>query len=353
MKRIGIIGAGGIANGTHIKQLLEVPECRITAICDIDPAALKKTGDRLGLDEAHRFTDYRALVDCADVDAVEICVPNYLHVEMAKYAVSKGKPINVEKPLGMDAAECEGLQQMLEETGVTNMMCFSYRFRPAVRYAKWIIDQGLIGNIVGVNVAYLKSSAFWEGRRLDWRFVKKYAGTGVLGDLGVHLIDMATLLVGDIQAVSAVADTVVKRRQRLDSDEWADVETDDYSNFLADIIDRRSGERVSANFSITRCAIGHANTIRYDIFGDQGVISFDLNNPNVLGVCSGTVDLQSGIVHTVNVPAKYSITQEQAFVDALHGKFCDYYPTVAEGVQCQRVLDALIKSNETRAFVNV
>jgi len=83
------------------------------------------------------------------------------------------------------------------------------------------------------------------------------------------------------------------------------------------------------------------------------VISFDLNNPNVLGVCSGTVDLQSGIVHTVNVPAKYSITQEQAFVDALHGKFCDYYPTVAEGVQCQRVLDALIKSNETRAFVNV
>jgi predicted dehydrogenase len=109
-----------------------------------------------------------------------------------------------------------------------------------------MIDKGLIGDIVTINVEYSKSSAFWQGRRMDWRFVKKYAGTGVLGDLGVHLIDMAQLLVGDFKSVSATTGIVVKERQLLDSDEWGKVETDDYCNFIAELSDRRNGKSVSA-----------------------------------------------------------------------------------------------------------
>ena len=105
----------------------------------------------------------------------------------------------------------DGVANALAEAEVPNMMCFSYRFCPAVRYAKWIMDNGLLGDIVNIDVAYLKNSAFFEGRRLEWRFVKEKAGTGVLGDLGVHLIDLAELLAGDIKAVSGTTDIVVKQ----------------------------------------------------------------------------------------------------------------------------------------------
>lgn len=353
MIRIGIVGCGGIAYGKHMTELLKVGGCKITAICDIDKNALKRSADRLGLDSEHCFEDYRQLIDCADVDAVEICTPNYLHVPIAEYAVSKNKPINVEKPLALNTEETKKLEAMLAEKKVPNMMCFSYRFFPAVRYAKYILDKGLIGKVVSINVEYLKLSAFWEGRRLDWRFVKKYAGTGVLGDLGVHLIDMAQLLVGDVKSVSAMAGTVVKQRLKLDCDELADVETDDYCNFIASLEDRHGGEPVAASFVITRCALGHANTIKYDIFGTDGVISFDLNNPDVLGVCIGEVDKACDGLHTVKVPQKFRISQEQMFVDLLSGKECVHLPTVADGIKCQKILDALLLSSETKRAVDI
>lgn len=353
MVRVGIIGCGGIATGKHIPELLKVADCKITAICDIDKNALERTKAGLGLDEKHCFEDYKKLIECDDVDAVEICTPNYLHVPMAEYAVTHGKAINVEKPLAISADDTKNLEKLLCENGTPNMMCFSYRFFPAVRYAKHILDRGLIGKVVSVNVEYLKSSAFWEGRRLDWRFVKEYAGTGVLGDLGVHLIDMAQLLVGDVKSVSAMAGVVVKQRMKLDCDELANVETDDYCNFIASLCDRTTGDSVPASFVITRCAIGHANTIKYDIFGTDGVISFDLNNPDVLGVCIGEVDKACDGLHTVKVPQKFKIAQEQMFIDRVNGKECVHLPTIADGIKCQRVLDALLKSSEQRRTIDI
>ncbi len=352
MKNIGIIGVGGIANGKHITELLTLDSVKIVAICDTDETALQKTAERLSLDASRCFKDYKELIDLPEIDAVEICTPNHMHIEIAMYAVKRGKPINVEKPLGLNLDECLPLEKELKKTGVLNMMCFSYRFMPAVRYAKAMIDEGKLGEIVGVNVEYLKSSAFWEGRRLDWRFVKKYAGTGVLGDLGVHLIDMATLLVGDITSVGAALGTVVKERQRLDSEEWAPVETDDYCNFVASLTDRRTGKNVSASFAITRCAIGHSNTIKYDIFGTEGTISFNLNQPQEIAFCIGE-DKKAGALHTEAVPKKYFIMQEEAFVNALHGAFCDDFPTVSDGVKCQRVLDALLRSAQEKKFITL
>lgn len=353
MKQIGIIGVGGIANSAHIPQLLDIEDCKITAICDINESALLTVGEKLGLDNKHRFTDYKKLIDCDDVDAVEICTPNYLHIEMAEYTAKKGKPMNIEKPLCLTAEEAEQVDAIIKENNITNMMSFSYRFAPSVRYAKWIMEKGLIGKVVSINVEYLKSSAFMEGRRLDWRFVKKYAGTGVLGDLGVHLIDMAQLLVGDIKSVSAMKETVVKQRMKLDSDEFADVETDDICNFIANVEDKRTGDNVLATFAITRCAIGNQNTIKYNIYGTEGMISFDLNNSSELGVCIGEVDKKSDGLHTVQVPNSFYITQEKAFIDSLHGNICEYFPTVEDGIKCQKVIDAIDESTRLGNFVSV
>lgn len=351
MKRIGIIGVGGIANNVHITELLKIAECKITAICDVDEKSIAKTKEKVG--DVLVFTDYRDLIDSGEVDAVEICTPNHIHVEIAEYAAKKGLPINVEKPLGLSVAECERLGRTISENNVLNMMCFSYRFKPAVRWAKSMIDEGKLGEIVSVNVEYSKSSAFWQGRRLDWRFVKKYAGTGVLGDLGVHLIDMAQLLIGDFVSVSANAGIVVKERKLLDSEEMGKVETDDYCNFIADLKDRRTGKPVSATFSITRCALGHANTIRFDLYGTEGSISFNLNNFNELTYCDDKKDGFSAKLETTTVPEKYSMTQEKAFIDALNGSFCDYFPTIEDGIKCQKVLDAVERSAESKTVVKI
>lgn len=348
VKRIGIIGLGGIAAGRHIPELQKASGCRITAICDIDENKLKTWGEKLDIPKELRFTDYNGLLDSGAVEAVEICTPNHLHVPMAAAAVRKGLAVNIEKPLSVSFASTEPLRAALEKNPVPNMMCFSYRFMPAVRYAKWIIDRGLIGDIISIDVAYLKSSAFMEGRRLEWRFIKEFAGTGVSGDLGVHLIDMAELLAGKISEVSAVTDIVVKKRRRTDSEEWASVETDDYCSFIADM---ESGAK--GTFVITRCAIGQQNTIKYDIYGTKGVISFDLNHPDVLGVCVGEVDLASEALHTVKVPKKYFITQEQAFVNMLNGSTGDLFPTIADGLRGQRILDAIEESDSGHKWVKI
>ena len=344
---IGIIGLGGISK-KHIKELCSIEECRITAVCDIDEKKLNAVGEELKIPTENRFTDYRELISCTDVDAVEICTPNHLHVQMAIEAVEAGKPINVEKPLSVDYGDALLLGKKLLEKPVDNMMCFSYRFMPAVRYAKRMMENGEIGKVLNIQVEYLKSSAFMKGRRLEWRFIKKYAGTGVLGDLGVHLVDMASFLFGDIKAISAAKGIVVKQRKLIDSEETGEVETDDWCSFMAEI-----GDGINGNFFITRCALGHVNTIKFDVFGEKGMISFNLNTPEVIYVNKDVENCDKGSLECITVPDEFKIMQEQMFVDMVNKKECQYLPTVADGIKMQKVIDAILESSEKHAWVEL
>lgn len=345
---VGIIGVGSIAYSAHLKPLRECKDAEVVAICDIDQERLEKIGDEFGIAKEYRFTGYKDLIMCEKVDAVEICTPNHLHAQIAIDAINVGKAVNVEKPIALDYEQAQTIETALNNKTVPAMMCFSYRFKPAVRFAKWIMSQGLIGNVISINVEYLKSSAFMEGRRLEWRFIKEFAGTGVLGDLGSHLIDMSRFLIGDFKAVCARTGIVVEKRKYMDSEEFGKVETDDFCNFIADFECGATG-----TFSITRCAIGNENTIRFEVFADKGVISFDLNNPDVLGVCIGEVDIKSSGMHTVKVPKEYYAGQEQTFIDLINGKTHEYTPTIGDGVKCQQILDALLDSSEKNEWINL
>lgn len=347
MLKIGIIGLGGISK-KHIAEIGDCDKGEIVAICDINPETLKTVGDNLGIPESKRFTDYKQLIACDDVQAVEICTPNYLHIPMAMDVVASGKALEVEKPLSVDCENVQELLSAIDKAGIVNMTCFSYRFMPAVRYAKHLIEEGKLGKIINIDVAYFKSSGFWPGRRLDWRFVNEYAGCGVIGDLGVHLIDMARYLVGEFKSVYATTEIVVKQRQKLDSDEYADVETEDLASFMAKL-----ENDVKANFLISRCAIGNDNTIKFEIFGTEGVLQFNLNNPDELTVCIGDVDRETDCLHTVKVPEKYNITQEETFIRAALGEKFDGFPFVTEGAVCQKIVDALIESAKTDSVVKV
>lgn len=158
----------------------------------------------------------------------------------------------------------------------------------------------------------------------------------------------AQFLLGKIESVCAEAGIVVKKRQKIDSDEWGEVETDDYCNFIADI----EGD-IKGTFSITRCAIGNANTIKYDIYGTEGVISFNLNDSKILGICLGEIDKEAKGLHFVDVPGKYFTTQEQTFVDLVKGKFDETLPTIKDGAECQKILDALLRSSEERRWIDI
>ena len=348
IKKIGIVGLGMIANGRHIPELLNVENCIITAICDIDENKLKSVGDSLNIPNQFRFTNYNDLISCDEVDAIEICTPNHLHVPIAVTAIKVGKPINIEKPISIDLPSCKPLLRAVKEKNIPNMMCFTYRFMPAIRYAKWIIDNGLIGDILNVDVEYFKDSGFIIGRRLEWRFQKEKAGTGVLGDLGVHLIDMAELLAGKITSVCAFTDIIVKERQKLDSDEWAKVETDDYCSFICNI---ENGIR--GNFVISRCAMGKPNSVKFDVYGSKGTICFNMNNPDVLDVYSKLNDDWNKKLITVDVPQNFHTTQEAEFIKMLCGEPCDLLPTIEDGIRSQKILDAILKSSKNNCWVKI
>ena len=347
MVKIGIVGVGGIAQGVHIKQLTTYDDVKITAICDTNEETLNKVGDDLNIPAEYRFTDYNELVNCDMVDAVEICTPNHLHVEIATAVAQKGKAVEIEKPLALQYEDTIELAEILKNNSVPNMMCMSYRFRPAVRYAKQMMEKKMLGDIVSIDVQYLKASGFMKGRRLDWRFVKKYAGSGVIGDLAVHLIDLATFLAGDLKKLCAQTKIIVKERQKLDSEELAPVETEDYCSFLGEL---ESG--ALASFLITRCALGNENTIKFDIFGTDGILSINLNKPDEISYCIGE-DIDTNNWHTEKVPEEFSKEQEKAFVDLIKGVDTKYLPTIDDGIKLQKVLDAILLSAENEKWVEL
>ena len=346
--RIGIIGFGEIARGRHVTELLDCPDAEIVAVCDISDKALEKAKEKLGISDEKCYKDYRDLIVDPDVDAVEVCTPNYMHAEIAIAALNAGKPVNLEKPVAMNYEQALKIVEAERNSTAFGMTCFTYRFFPAVRYAKHLVDNGIVGDIIGLNVAYLKNSAFWEGRRLEWRFVKDLAGSGVVGDLAVHLIDLAQLLAGDIVKLCATCDINIKERTTLDGTSVKPVETEDSCSFLA-----RFESGAEGSFHITRSAMGHKNTIRYDVYGTKGSISFDLNDPTVLAICTGEGDPKDYKTVTEKVPEEFYITQERAFVNAIKGEKCEHYPSVERGAQGQKVVDAILRSAEEERWITV
>lgn len=348
MIKIGIIGMGRIS-AKHINGILKAGNAEIVAVCDIDPEKLKEAGDQLNIPESHRFKDYRNLVNCQDVEAVEICTPNYLHVPMATYAAKAGKAVQVEKPLGLSVSDgIDELMSVVKETKVVNMMDFSYRFKESVRYAKHLIENGRLGKLINVNIEYLQSGVFIPGRRLEWRFLKELAGSGTLADLGVHLIDLTRFLIGEFKSVCAMQSTVVKERMKLDSDELAPVLVDDVTSFVAML-----ENEVIANFMVTKCAIGEGNTIKYELYGTEGVIKFNLNKPDEIEICIGDVDKETAGLHTVKVPKSYVLEEQECFIRTLHGETLPYFPDISEGVRAQKVVDAVLKSAEEGRLVHL
>lgn len=340
--RVGIIGMGNIVmNWAHMNGYRQVPECEIVAICDIDEAKLKATGDELNIPENRRFTDYNDLIACEDVDVVDVATWNSVHCEIAEAVAKAGKSFAVEKPVGMNYGEVKHLEKVVEESGVNTFVCLSWRYRPYPRYMRHMIKNGKLGKIYHIYVRCIKESGLWEGRKREWRFDESRAGSGVLGDLGSHMIDIVHFLGEDFDEVFANTGIFITERPSEETGEIVPVDTDDWCN-----INARLKSDTSCTIQLSRCATTVPDLIQFELYGEKGklIYTYYAGEQTIEFVDNATKEKE-----WLTPPEEFSAIQEQSFINMANGIEDEYTAKIKHGLQCQAVIDAAyISSKENR-----
>jgi predicted dehydrogenase len=320
-------------------------------LCGRDAASLAAMADRWGWEET--ATDWRAVVERDDIDAVDISLPNHLHAPVALAAAEAGKMILCEKPLAMSVTEAEQMRDAAR--GVPTMVWFNYRRVPAIAFARQLIDDGRIGTVFHYDAAYRQQWGADLSRAATWRMDPALAGSGVADDLLTHLLDTALYLNGPIQEGVALTRTFAPDRQVDDA-------------FVA-MVKFENGS--IGTFEATRFGIGIKNGNVFQIHGGNGMLRFNLERLNHLEFVDATqpsteqgprdllvTDLKHPIFGHFWRPG-HIIGYEHTFIAALAefliaaAKGERFRPDFADGVEVQRALDALQRSAKTRAWTPV
>jgi len=227
------------------------------------------------------FTDWREMITDPEIQVFDNCGTNDAHSDSCIEAAHRGLHVLCEKPMARNTEEAKRMLAAAQEAGVKHMCGFNYRFVPAVRLAKELIMQGAIGEIYHFYGRYAVDRAMDPNIPLRWTFMKPLAGSGALGALGSHLIDLARFLVGEPVSVMAIAKTFVKKRQQIGSTQWGEVTVDDAVSSLVEFENGALG-----NLETSRFCPGRKNSQSFEINGSKGSIYFDLEKMNRLRVYS-------------------------------------------------------------------
>ncbi len=247
-------------------QHLDVPvRPELVSISGRNPEGVERAREEWGWTEA--ITDWREQVADERVGLFDNGGPNVVHAEPTIAAARAGKHVVCEKPLGLTADESYEMWQEAERAGVHHLCGFNYRFVPAVRLARELLEAGELGEVVHFRARYLQSWG-WDADPELWRFDPRQAGTGAIGDLGAHIIDLARYLVGEVTAVSARVRTIVAGR-----------EVDDH--FVA-TVEFENG--VAGTLEASRLARGRINSNAFEVNGSNGSLAFDIERLNELEV---------------------------------------------------------------------
>ncbi len=331
---------------------------RMRAICGRDEAGVRDAADSLGWESYE--TDYHSLLERDDIDLVDVATPGNTHREMAIAALEAGKHVLCEKPLANTLEESREMLEASRRAGTVNMVCFNYRRAPAVQLAKKLIDEGRLGEIRHWRAAYLQDFILDPELPLIWRFRREVAGSGALGDIGAHIIDLAHFLVGPIAEVVGTTETFIKERPLEEGDGTGEVTVDDAAAFLA-----RFENGAMGTFEATRLAPGRRNRNSFEINGSEGSLVFDLERMNELQLYLDGDPSETAGFRTINVtdphhpymqawwPPGHIIGYEHTFTHAIYDlldgirKGVNSGPTFEEGFAVQAVLDAVERSVET------
>lgn len=345
--RMGIIGTGVISQ-YHIAAILNSPDAKLEALCDVNEEVLSQTGTRYAIPLNQQFKDYKTLLRCPEIDAVSICTPNVSHYEIAMEAIRQKKPFALEKPVTLNAQGSEKLKNAAHEAGIPNMVCFSYRFKSAARFARWLIKQGHLGRICHVYCQYLQSWGLDESLPLIWRFKKDISGSGALGDLGSHLVDLVSFMVGDFRKVCSHAGTFVNERKIPQSVEYGNVDVDDYCNIMAEL-----DGGIPATLAISRFTLGRGNYQRIEVYGTKGSLVYSLEDEDTIEVCLGDIYATAKAYQKIPIPEGFKSEQMQSFFDIINGKGDGLAATMDDGHKSQILMDGVIKSFTNNEWITI
>jgi predicted dehydrogenase len=371
---LGIIGYGFMGRAhsnayqtvNHFFDLEYRPVLK--AICARDEAKAKDFAGKWGYESVE--TDWKKLLARKDIDAVDICVPNNLHKEIAIAAAQAGKTILCEKPLAMNAAEGEEMCRAVEKAGVANTVWYNYRRVPAVTFAKQLIDEGRLGRIFHYRANFLQdwtiSADLPQGGTALWRLDVAAAGSGVTGDLLAHCIDTAIWLNGGVSNVTAMTETFIKERKHNLTGKVEKVGIDDACAFLCHFKNGSLGL-----FESTRYARGHKALYTFEINGEKASIKWDLHDLHRLeyfdhrdeGPLRGwrSIHVTDGEhpymakwwVPGLQIGYEHSFVHQVAdFLDGL-AKGKPTSPTFRDALETQKICDAVLASAKSGSWVEV
>ncbi|MBZ9939323.1 Gfo/Idh/MocA family oxidoreductase [Mesorhizobium sp. BR1-1-16] len=282
---VGLIGTGfmGRAHSNAFRQVgqfFQSPyRLELAAVCSRSADKAAAFAENWGY--ATHETDWRRMIERADIDIIDIASPNDTHAEIAIAAAKAGKMVLCEKPLGRNTAESRAMTEAVETAGVANMVWYNYRRAPAVTLAKQLIADGGLGRIFHYRAKFLQdwtiSPDVPQGGTATWRLDAEVAGSGVTGDLLAHSVDLALWLNGGIDEVSAATETFIKERVHSLTGARTEVKIDDASLVIA-----RFANGALGNFEATRYARGHKALHTFEINGERGSIAWDLHNLHLL-----------------------------------------------------------------------
>ena len=334
---------------------------RMRAICGRDEAAVRDAAASLGWEGYE--TDYRRLLERDDIGLVDVATPGNTHHEIAIAALEVGKHVLCEKPLANTLREAREMLDAARAAGTVNMVCFNYRRAPAVQLAKKLIDEGRLGEVRHWRAAYLQDFILDPELPLIWRFRREIAGSGALGDIGAHLIDLAHFLVGPIREVVGTTETFIGERSLEEASGMGRVSVDDAAAFLA-----RFENGAMGTFEATRLASGRKNHNSFEINGSKGSLAFDLERMNELEVYLEDDAPEVRGFRTVLVtepdhpymggwwPPGHIIGYEHTFTHTVKDLFDGIAegkspaPTFEDGYRCQAVLEAVERSVESATW---
>lgn len=251
---------------------------KLVAVAGRNEEAVALAAQRFGY--AKYYTDWRKMLADDEVQLFDNGGPNNAHAEPSIVAAQAGKHVLCEKPLGRTAEESKAMLDAVQKAGVKHMVAFNYRFVPAIRQIRKLIDAGALGRIYHFRAVYLQEWIMPHyNTPMIWRLQKSEAGSGALGDLGAHIIDLGRYLVGDVKGVSAMAKTFTTQRPWADGSGMGTVDVDDA--FVA-AVEFENG--ALGTLEATRFAAGRKNALGLEINGEKGSIRFDLERLNELEV---------------------------------------------------------------------
>ncbi len=345
--KLAVIGTGGMANW-HAENFLKNPACRIVAACDVDEARAKAFAEKHKIPQS--FSSTEALLAGADFDAVTIVTPDAFHAPVSLSCLKAGKHVLCEKPLAVNYGDAKKMVQAAKRAGVVNMVNFSYRDWPCIQAAAKAVAKGEIGEVRHVEASYLQAwlaSSVWGDWRTTpawlWRLSSSHGSKGVLGDVGVHIVDFATFPCGPLKEVycrlrafhKAPGDRIGE--YKLDANDSAVLNVEFANGALGTI-------------HTSRWVGGHNNRLALKIAGTKGTISIDSDiSTKSFKICSGKGLAKSEWreVACKPVPSNY-----QRFIAAIRSGTpgeADF----ARGAEVQKVLDACFESEKTKRPVRL